>query len=668
MAATISTSTRFRKISLGYNGLINGIGSIRWGTDEDNPVTGRINTPSGEGVFPTSGDEFDNLTILQEIYASENGFQDADGGEIIPIAGGIPGEIAVADLESHGIPNPLIEGFADREETSQNIEGAFLQRGSHNEDTDTGLQTIGFAGQLEVNSSSPRGSTFTAALSTWRLGLAETIWFRFRLFIPTTEEITEDELDDYTPMRTLLAWLEDNRTAGTVVGTDASDPAGSMGNGRRFSFAQASGDSDIVIGYAYHWFGRTGDEEHVTSLTIEFDRISGAAVDAKKLEAFLRTETISLSNTDAVKEDGYVGGPETILECKELDFGAVKVLPSYDGIYVETVDHNDIPMVLRVLTPNSVDVDELPQITSDDATSRLMPLTWNFDTIRRESTSAANRIRLRDPGQAITFQKSHRRLALINNTSGEFFIDDWGGDEIIRLLERERLELEISLEGEGKGGFMRAIHAPDRVWDYGFSIEDYDSDYQMRINSLHRLGFDISSSEKLILLPFYHDNIARQSADAFTVSDTAVAGGSYGDLNGTTTDFDINGVIRMRKPGSLEIIRRCRFDLDDTASGVIGNGHGVKMYRLPATGVEANPYEDAILIWEDINPSFSGQRTHTFFENTVTVDVEEDDRIISGFSYNTGNTTLTSFADLFNTNDSWIMKLTEHIEKAWAVT
>ena len=127
-----------------------------------------------------------------------------------------------------------------------------------------------------------------------RLAIQMTDIFRFRLEIPSTEAITEDELDTYTPIRAMLAWLESHRTAGTAIGTDASDPATILGGGRQFTFEQESGDSDIVADYDFHWVITDADDTNVLLYIISLERVSGAVIDATKLAALLLDTTISI--------------------------------------------------------------------------------------------------------------------------------------------------------------------------------------------------------------------------------------------------------------------------------------------------------------------------------------------------------------------------------------
>ena len=167
--------------------------------------------------------------------------------------------LTLAEHEARGYYNPWREGSYEAYVNRLEIDGALVTDGSLERDATTGHPTIGFEGEIEVKGRRPSGDSFTAALSSWTLGYSDDNICRFRLEIPSTEAIVEDDLDTYTPIRAMLAWLESNRTAGTAVGADASDPAGILGGGRQFTFAQASGDSDIVIDYDFHYIVNDSD-------------------------------------------------------------------------------------------------------------------------------------------------------------------------------------------------------------------------------------------------------------------------------------------------------------------------------------------------------------------------------------------------------------------------
>ena len=58
---------------LDFDGIRSRIGYVSWTTDEDPPVYGGVNLDQG---YPDEGtDDYDTLAVLQEIYASDDGFQ-----------------------------------------------------------------------------------------------------------------------------------------------------------------------------------------------------------------------------------------------------------------------------------------------------------------------------------------------------------------------------------------------------------------------------------------------------------------------------------------------------------------------------------------------------------------------------------------------------------------
>ena len=272
-----------------------------------------------------------------------NGFLDENGDVITIIVGAnVVGNVfTIEQHEAHGYYNPFREGSYEKYFTKLNIDGALAADGSLERDTTTGHPTIGFEGEIEVKGRRPAGTNFTAALSSWTLGYSDDDIFRFRLEIPSTEAITEDELDTYTPIRAMLAWLESNRTAGTAVGTDASDPATILGGGRQFTFEQESGDSDIVADYDFHWVITDADDTNVLLYIISLERVSGAVIDATKLAALLLDTTISIENTSEVKEPGRTGGLESIVQAKEFDMGLWNMKGTRSGVIIEGVDFDN---------------------------------------------------------------------------------------------------------------------------------------------------------------------------------------------------------------------------------------------------------------------------------------------------------------------------------------
>ena len=252
----------------------------------------------GEHRIPESGtQEHTNWLIIQDTWALNNGFSDENGDAIaVYVRYSVLGHnLSIEEHEARGYYNPFREGSYEDYINKLEADGSQVTDGEFSRDSVTGLPTRVFRGEAINEGRRPAGTNFTAALSSWTLGYSDADIFRFRLEIPSTEAITEDELDTYTPIRAMLAWLEGNRTAGTAIGSDASDPATILGGGRQFSFEQESGDSDIVADYDFHWVITDADDTNVLLYIISLERVSGAVIDATKLSrALLLDTTISI--------------------------------------------------------------------------------------------------------------------------------------------------------------------------------------------------------------------------------------------------------------------------------------------------------------------------------------------------------------------------------------
>ena len=105
----LTNSDRFTYIYLQWSGFEQRIASVYWQTDETPPESETIGTAD----TVETGQEAD-LAILQEIYASSEGFRNADGDSITAVVDQLPGITNADDLEPNGFPNPLIAGFQDR--------------------------------------------------------------------------------------------------------------------------------------------------------------------------------------------------------------------------------------------------------------------------------------------------------------------------------------------------------------------------------------------------------------------------------------------------------------------------------------------------------------------------------------------------------------------------
>ena len=528
------------------------------------------------------------------------------------------------------------------------IDGALVTDGSLERDATTGHPTIGFEGEIEVKGRRPSGDSFTAALSSWTLGYSDDNICRFRLEIPSTEAIVEDDLDTYTPIRAMLAWLESNRTAGTAVGADASDPAGILGGGRQFTFAQASGDSDIVIDYDFHYIVNDSDDTNVLLYIFSFERVSGAAIDAAKLATLLLDTTISIENTSEVKEPGKTGGLESIVQAKEIDMGLWKIKPTRSGIIISGEDFDNSKFSHLLIPERTVNYDILPA----DGSDKTIPPVWNFDTVHYTG-SGTRVLNLRNPSQLIAQQGTHRILAIHNIGTGTLIVNDWDADYLIVLSPTDYVKFQITLEGEGSGGTILGIPAPERRFEYAYSAASLGSSVAFNTVPYWQTG-----SRVLRMMPFLTSGFQYRNIDAFALNAVDYSQTDEGDID-DETDFAFYGVMQSKYKATVVIELSMRIRTDNGATGQIASNNSLRLYRIPANG--DNPINEI----EDIGFVISGSNASAYYTISHSVRLDADDRLMPVFQHRTDNLTLNSFGRLKLTDAIWNMTTTPHIERRW---
>ena len=93
---------------------------------------------------------------------------------------------------------------------------------------------------------------------------------------------------------------------------------------------------------------------------------------------------------------------------------------------------------------------------------------WNFDTIHYTGSGTAI-LNLPNPSQLIAQQGTHRILALHNIGTGTMIVNDWNDDYLVVLSPTDYVKFQITLEGEGSGGTILGIPAPERRFEYAYS-------------------------------------------------------------------------------------------------------------------------------------------------------------------------------------------------------
>lgn len=620
----LSTSSRFTSIKVDCF-IDNRPDAVEYNTTDGDFLNFKVLTGP-----PASGEHgYDELEILKDIYESSDGFLDADGVALVPYVSSFDHGTTVESLEEYDSWNPLKEGSWESYQRGLEIGSALGADGSLERDSTTGQPTFGFEGVIETKGRKRDGSNFDAPLSNWTISFTSVDYIRLLLEIPSTDNISEDELDDYTDIRAMLAWLESKRTAGSAVGSDASDPNTILGGSRRYTFEQESGDSDIVV---RHFVGyvQTNSDDDVSTYIIDLLRVSGAAIDNDKLVALLESETISLSNTDDDKEDAELGSAETVLKGKVIDLGAVKIKGLHTGAYIEKTDINGNKIITPILRPATVNVNTLPDV-SGSTTIKTIPGVWDFDTIHHDNDSTKSIVRIPNPSVIITHQGTHRTIAFhnINSDGDDFTIEDWNGNGLIILGEGERAVFQITLEGGANGGTLLGIDIPDRSMSY-FKTSPTEaeswvvSDYPRWSNGTYRYSLipisDTDSTDQLVI----------QDASIIRIPTNTQPVGNQGQFN-SETSFNFDGVVQVRRPGTTRVEGLIRIRQD--GSGNLANDHGLQFRRIDQSATYS-----PVSLTRDVGIAFGADNAMREFSGGRTTKNDANDLFFLIFVYPPGST------------------------------
>ena len=301
MTASITTSDAFQSVQLSFDSSSTlGISTVYARTDADTPVVVSITMRNG---FPSSGsDAFDNLEVLQDIWASDDGFQDGDGTGITPTVFYYPFGSDVDALEEHGWWNPLHEGSYERWVDDQLIRGAHVREATYSEHATTGRPAVTSSIDDIPVFRNPGTETFDYSLSDWDISQFSATRLIFRLNFTQDDAVNSGNVDEQEGALAFIAWLNSIRVVGNEV-TGSIRIFNSFDN-RTFRFDQG-GDADtvdMVINSTRQVFSGL----YYSHIELGFDRASGDTddfdIDAARTFFDTATGTITIDSDDAVEE------------------------------------------------------------------------------------------------------------------------------------------------------------------------------------------------------------------------------------------------------------------------------------------------------------------------------------------------------------------------------
>ena len=328
--------------------------------------------------------------------------------------------------------------------------------------------------------------------------------------------------------------------------------------------------------------------------------------------------------------------------------GAWQMKPTRSGVIIEGVDFDNTKFSHVLIPERTVNYDILPA----DGSDKTIPQVWNFDTIHYTGSGTAI-LNLPNPSQLIAQQGTHRILALHNIGTGTMIVNDWNDDYLVVLSPTDYVKFQITLEGEGSGGTILGIPAPERRFEYAYSASTLGG-----APSFGSIPYWQSGTNVLRMLPFLTSGLQYRNIDAFALNAVDYSSTDEGEIN-DEDDFAFYGVMQSKYKATVVIELSMRIITNSGATGQIASNNSLRLYRIPANG------DNPIVEIEDIGLVISGANAEAAYTISHSVRLDADDRLMPVFKHRTDNLTLNSFNRLRLIDEIWNMTTTPHIERRW---
>ena len=576
------------------------------------------------GKYPASGsDDYDALDILQQIYGTSDGFLNSDDESITITIEQSPlgDDLTIEEHEEQGSWNPFRAGSWEDFVASNQIRSALGIDGGFSRDETLGTPIIEFAGRITQTGRTPNTATYPYPLEDWTLvHLGENV-LRFILDIDESEEITA--LDTYSPLIAFAYWLT-SITSDSDVGVFLGAPASYQN--RDFVLVQDTGQSSMTFTYTEIVTEQPGT--YYTQMRITFTRQSGAVVDAPAIRDILQSDTIDIPTTENI-ERGIIGSNSHDMHVRSLRLGQHSRLNAMNVPSIGTRDEfnrfYDLPLIGKYGKQIGYS-----RLADQSGGGKKIADFSHHDTFHFEASQTADgRIRMPVPEDLLFFEDTDSELTFHNrNATYNYRIDDWDGNQLIILRPTERATFQISTESGDEGGEIVSVHVPDRKYRYhdttvfGGSSPDFDDVVNWTDGSAR------------IRMPIYDgDEVNLIHTDAFHVF-TAIPGTlGQGDID-DATNFEFAGAVRMERSGPVHIDWTMTLALLSSATGTVGSGWAIRMYRIPHDATDGS---DAEIIIEDTSPGIAVGVRRTAAVNTDE-ELIEGDILLPVLVYNSSST------------------------------
>ena len=651
MTASITTSTRFSRITYAFGlDYPHGFDVLSYETATDPPVSNYISL-NDSGALPTTSDAdeqvvqtAENLAVLQEIYASDDGFLDADDNAVAIEMRNCPFTNDVAELPKHGFLNPLDADSWDEWIAFLKIRGRFQEGAEITNEGDVHLH-FNFDAQPFAP---PDGVTEYSLADYWRTyELHGTVndFFYFSIEVPAGEEYTESNIGEYYPIRALLGVLNENRhaTASTnevnLTPTSQSDIRVALLLASVFDIDQGSGAGDIHF-RVNEVENRADGDGHITRINILFQEQSDSPndYDLEAMQLWLEGQSVEVDTGDDATQTPTFGpfwGLQWIIDSVR------RLFPVNDRIIHRGRDNQgsyEIP--LEGGTFREVDYDDLDD--DPDHTGQKVMASGAHVRVVDFRESANGIIRIPDLPDLVYSPGSGEDYEIHNVSETDDVtceVRDWGNENIGTLLPKEHLSLRAVLFKNNRGELTNGP-AP--------FIRRY-----VRQDASISVGAD--SANYMAISSRYVRAIAFSTSDPAVINEEAFEEGTAQPTNGsnyfTQSSYFIKYAKKVKKPGALTITGHIILEAESTATGTL-NGPILDLSHFRGT-------TETILASKTFG-DLSADDDATF-DIMAEIEVEEDDVILVSLSYQDDST--MSLSDLKTTTYRQSLKLRQEIDE-----
>ena len=479
----------------------------------------------------------------------------------------------------------------------------------------TGRADIKTSGGIAPKRGVPLTGSLVMSLRDWLVSRVSSTKVKFALLVPLEENITTNaELYAYPQIQSFFSWLETIRDTGSTVGT-GSTLANKVFN-REYILDQGS-PNDVT-------FTITGVSSTVLSAATPLQFIEFTATEIADTD-----ENFEVNSLNTVMDDATATLTGVTTSIEEPPFGednvAVRGLRHYYGTKAWTQWlHDHLVLTGRdSLSGNKFQTvvgggyGRPMQFSDLSGSPKRVPVSYGVNVIEfTDNDGSSGTVQIDDPTKTVLLPGNDRTILFHNrSTSGVFYLHDWNGVRICKLLAGERVEFRIVRHVDGSGELLFTNPLRREFRRSGDDLGAFADTPEFHFSNITSARPILTTTEQ-----------AHTHEDAFEVgSGTFAAGIDYDDI----LSLFIAQAVKLLVDGHIRY--EMELNYASGTSGWIPSGNGSRLLRERGTARTTLFHPDRRGIG-----SYQNGNLQIFWEG----DIEAADVFLPVFSYNTDGTTM----------------------------